>query len=434
MSLKSLKHYRRGDVIMTSKPLVYVVVDQMKSKLCDYCLALKSSLMSCDVCKQMFYCNKICQQNDWSYHCLECPIFANNPHMTFSTKIIIRLWLMITADETICDKEYDLPNGQSLNLNDMKVNGDLEDDIVGLVDDIDTDLSQDINIKDMAVIQFQDLVETITECQLEIDLAQLWKLFTRVWSNVLKIDVYESSIAYNAYGLYVEMSSLGHSCEPNACYVSYGTRLQVRAIKPIKPSEKITISYIDIANPQPIRQQLLKSYFISCDCLKCQIDSESKVNYEKFHKLNEELDKEIALNEDIDDDKYQSLVIAEKLVPLYESIYGDFYPELSLFLIKYLRIMLSNVSHTKTVVNQNFLSFVLRSVRITHGVDHKIYRKVAVVRNITLLELESNADKVLKELKQKPTSSLKKLIYGFFFPFIIVLIFYCNFDLFSKQI
>ena len=405
---------------MTAKPLVYVVVDDMKSKLCDYCLSPKSSLMSCNVCKQMFYCNKICEQNDLTHHSLECHTFANTPNMSSATKIMMRLSFMVNNDPTLILKSYGLPNGQYLNLDEMKVNGDLDKDIVQLMDETDEESQENLSIKDMAVIQFKALVEKFSESQLNADLTQLWHLFTRLWSNVLNIDVYESNNASNAYGLYIELSALSHSCEPNACYVSYGTRLQVRAIKPIKPNERITISYIDIANPRPIRHQLLQSYFISCDCLKCQLNSDSGHEYEEFTKLNEELNEAIATTED-EEEKEDPLIIAENLVPLYDSIYGDFYPEFSLFLVKYLRIMLLNVIQSKSVFNRELVSFVLRSVRITHGVDHKIYRKVPVVRNITLLDLESDTDDVEKSLKQKPTSGLTKVFYGFL-PFIMLLI------------
>jgi len=409
----------------------------MKSKLCDYCLAAKSSLISCGVCKQMFYCNQICEQNDLSLHSLECHTFANTPNMTAATKIMVRLWLMVSKDSTLAFKSYGLPNGQYLNLDELKVNGDLDEDIVKLMDEMteDEESPENISIKDTAVLQFKALVETFTESQLKVNLAQLWRLFTRLWSNVLNIDVYQSNSRHNAYGLYIELSALSHSCEPNACYVSYGTRLQVRAIKPIKPNDVITISYIDIANPKAIRQQLLQSYFISCHCLKCELNSDSTQEYEEFQKLSEELDKAIASSEHMDDDKYESLLIAEKLVPFYESIYGDFYPDLSLFLVKYLQIMLLNVIQTKCDgISREFLTYAFRSVRITHGVDHRIFRKVPIVRNITLLDLESDCDEVLKTLKQKPTSGLKRAIFGFLMPFIMVFIFYRNFDLFSKQL
>ena len=419
---------------MTSKPMVFVVADSMKGGLCDSCLAAKPSLTACKVCQQMFYCNKICQQNDWSLHRLECHTFANTPRMPSATKIMIRLWFMTQNDQSLEFKTYSLPNGQYLSLNELKVNGYLDEDIVKLLEDSDkysVNLNEDIPIKDMAIIQFKALVEVFNESLLNVDLAQLWNLFIRVWSNVLKIDVFESDNTDNAYGLFVELSSLEHSCEPNACYVSYGSRLQVRAIQPIKPNDKITISYVDIANPKDVRQDHLKSYFLECFCKRCRTDDEvSDEDYREFQRLNALLNEEISRSEYINGDKL--IAISEQLVPYYEAIYPDFYPDLSLFLMKYLRVMLKNVVKTKAKVNREFLDYVVKSVRITHGVDHKIYRKVTLIGGITLSDLSSDADHVLKSLRRKSSHSYGLFVSAVFVPSLLFIFYYLH--LFLKQI
>lgn len=347
---------------------------------------------------------------------------------------------MSQNDKNLEFKSYSLPNGQYSSLSELKVNGDLDEDIVKLIEETDQksiELNEDIPINDMAILQFKALVEVFNESLLDVDLAQLWSLFIRVWSNVLKIDVLESDNADNAYGLFVEVSSLDHSCQPNACYVSYGTRLQVRALEPIKPNETITISYIDLANSKAVRRDQLKSYFLECFCPRCMSDEESEEStlseeeYEEFHELNALFNQGISLSEHIDGDKQNLLSIGEKLVPYYESIYGQFYPDLSLFLFKYLRIMLKNVVKTRAKINHQFVDHVLKSVRVTHGVDHKIYRKVALIGNVTLADLETDAEQVIKSLMRKSSHVYGVFVSAVFVPTLLFVFYYLH--LFLKQ-
>ncbi|XP_054160372.1 N-lysine methyltransferase SMYD2-A-like [Oppia nitens] len=449
-TMKSLKHYRRGDVIMTVRPLVYVVADQMKGRICDYCLTARPSLMSCSDCEQQLYCNQICQHNDWDYHRLECPTLAYSPTIKSAEKLMIRLWLAIQDNRDIVDKQYPLPNGQYLSLNDLKVNNDFDKDLFLFGSDetqlneilsevieavSDEDLDENISMKDKALIQFKSLVETFNECKIHFDLYTLWQLFLKVWSNVLTIDVLDFDNEECAYGLFIESASLNHSCEPNACYVSYGTRLQVRAIKPIKPNDEIFISYIDLANDTSVRQKMLKSFHVICDCLKCRNNtSDSNIDYSLFHKLNNDFGHKFFTLMNVKNGLTSSIAelisIADELVPYYDNIFPDFYPQKSLYLVKYLKLILLNVIETKTAaINREFVAFVLKNVSITHGVDHKIYRKVCVVRHITLLDLESDTDHMLQTLKSKPISALKKYTIYSIILVILCFIFYNNFDL-----
>ncbi len=419
-SIIASKKYKSGDIIMRSKPLVQVIVDQMKSLLCDNCLNYNSSLMSCSLCEQMFYCNQFCQQNDWSYHRLECHLFKTNPNLTSSTIIIIRLWLMLTTDKSLSTKEFCLPSGQKVCLNDIKIN--INEDINSVIDS--TNQTKDLNnfsIKELAVFQFKLLVEKFVEFKLEPDLKLLWLLFVRVWSNVLRIDVIDSDSDHNAYGLFIEASFLNHSCEPNAGFVNYGNELQVRAMKTIKPNEEITISYIDLAQSKSCRALSLKSHFIECKCFKCRLNSDSNIDYKAFHELNNEFSQLLKFGKENYSQELCS--IASKLFPLYQSIYVNYNPDLSLFLVKYLKVLLTNVMlNNEQNINQNFIDFVIKNVKKTHGIDHKLFRKIPLINDITLLDLESNSTEVIKKLKSKPTSKIKTFIFRALVLLVILLI------------
>lgn len=68
------KPVKRGDVLLTSKPFVYLVSSSLKSLYCDYCLAKKgrNGLQRCSGCRLEHYCGKECQAAAWGLHRLEC--------------------------------------------------------------------------------------------------------------------------------------------------------------------------------------------------------------------------------------------------------------------------------------------------------------------------------------------------------------------------
>jgi SET and MYND domain-containing protein len=63
---------------------------------------------------------------------------------------------------------------------------------------------------------------------------------------------------------------LNHSCDPNAVVGFDQGTIFVKALRPIKDGEQISISYIDNTNPFAVRQkELLDRYFFNCTCSKC---------------------------------------------------------------------------------------------------------------------------------------------------------------------
>lgn len=94
-------------------------------------------------------------------------------------------------------------------------------------------------------------------------------------------------------GLFIEGSSLDHSCRPNATQVCVGSRMEVRATRDIDTDkDEIFVSYVDLMLPTPMRRSKLKrGYFFDCNCENCSnrgLDAmyvkfcELKVTYKKF--------------------------------------------------------------------------------------------------------------------------------------------------------
>lgn len=74
-----------------------------------------------------------------------------------------------------------------------------------------------------------------------------------------------------ASGIFPRGAILNHSCDPN-CILNYDRGIQViRTIKPVSKGEELFHSYTDICQPTSIRQsRLMETYFIRCDCERCQ--------------------------------------------------------------------------------------------------------------------------------------------------------------------
>jgi SET and MYND domain-containing protein len=59
---------------------------------------------------------------------------------------------------------------------------------------------------------------------------------------------------------------MNHACEPNALVFYEGRQLRVRALRPLRAGEEITMNYTDPKAHVLTRQPALKTFFIDCKC------------------------------------------------------------------------------------------------------------------------------------------------------------------------
>ena len=98
------------------------------------------------------------------------------------------------------------------------------------------------------------------------------KLFCLGDKSILNIFSTNSFTITKKYcGLYVNISRINHSCDPNACYNNNGcTEKQVTAMRKIQVGEEITISYISSNwDIRQIRHEELSSWQFQCHCSVC---------------------------------------------------------------------------------------------------------------------------------------------------------------------
>ena len=208
-------------------------------------------------------------------------------------------------------------------------------------------------------------------------------------------------------GVFLEASVFDHSCEPNAAFVTdshpiNGVHGQVRAIKKIKDGERVLINYIDIKlSTFDRRMKLHHQYYFSCDCGRCSLRTpisaaksdnvEQKIrdNHEldaisvEIKTLDEEFDNIVGSEAESDQDKRdwkRAYYIAMKSFELYEKIYGQFHPDLTVQLFRVIRTRML-ITDEGNNYHQNFdptLQILVKKlaseISVTHGNNHTLFR------------------------------------------------------------
>jgi hypothetical protein len=202
-----------GNIIIDCKPLLHVIKDEYKGIHCDQCLKKIDSLKKCSICKQFYYCDKNCQTIDWKIsHKIECNLFSNpnydSNHFSWRETLLLRLWLQIKSNETFVTKRYQLFDSSNVCLNDIEVN----------VKDSRLDIER--------MVAFRLLCTHFNAIGLKFDRKELfhWFCFVSTNSSINAILYYSNHLFCIpiAVGIYIQISCLRHSCNPNSAIVTNG--------------------------------------------------------------------------------------------------------------------------------------------------------------------------------------------------------------------
>ena len=263
----------------------------------------------------------------------------------------MRLWLLLTGKQEIRDKQYVLFNAKTRCFNDLKTH----------VDEVKKDEKR-MKFFDKMCMRFESW-------GIEFDKEDLFMIFCRICINsfsILNEDLNEIGTA-----LYIQASVFDHSCVPNAAPVFNGINLQIRALKRINDDEEICINYIDLKmNRNTRHEKLMEQYYFECKCLKCETNSDAEIDYAKVKDFDQQFDKLISDG----NDWYQAYHVGIDTVPLYKLIYGDFHPDLTVQLIRIVKVVLL----IDDIIDRNEIISLItkseKSLRITHGINHSLYK------------------------------------------------------------
>ncbi|CAG2101261.1 unnamed protein product [Medioppia subpectinata] len=265
MSPKLSKPLSPGDVITEDMPIIHVLAIEFKDWYCDNCLKKSDQMKNCSKCLRFHYCCEECQKNDWKYHKNECPLYQKKwstlEAANMRTRFMLRLYLSVQNIPTFATEKHRLFDGSDVSLNDLK------------------DKTIDSN-GDKSVLK--KICKVFMKCGIKFGREELEE-----WLALMSGRWYDIQCGRPGYvetvatGLYLQTSTLKHSCRPNSCCISRfnGHVIELRAMRSIAPGEEITISRVDLMLNKSQRQKALKSIFIDCECEKCVAISDRNVNY-----------------------------------------------------------------------------------------------------------------------------------------------------------
>jgi len=264
-------------------------------------------------------------------------------------RLLLRLWLIWRQDKTLFDKQHQLIDGSSRCFNEM----------MSHLEQIKADTDR--------ITFFEKICHNFRSCEIEYDKTQLLLLFCRVCVN--SFSILNEDLNEIGTGIYIESSVFDHSCLPNAAPVFNGISLDIRAIKNIPAGQSIRINYVDLkANKDKRQTQLRRQYYFDCKCEKCESISDANIDFSLVKRLDVELDELIANG----NDWHQAYSIGVKSIPVYHQIYGDYHPDISVQLMRVVKI---GVLIQEDVDRNQLMDLFLhlqKSLSITHGPKHQL--------------------------------------------------------------
>ncbi|KAK5418117.1 hypothetical protein LTR06_001866 [Exophiala xenobiotica] len=225
------------------------------------------SLQRCSGCKVVRFCDKICQKQAWSYHRLECKLYARlYPRILPSNvRAMVRLLKQQKAGQIPPEEWMHLLSLTSHADDISRAGGERWENLSLMTQGIQAYSGSD---------QSPELILRLL-CTLTINSFTL----TNFLSEPMGL------------ALHPRTSQFNHSCRPNA-FVRFDVfkgesapqksgrhHISVHALRQIQEGEEITLGYVDGTYPFEKRQQELKErYFFTCSCELCTKERETAAN------------------------------------------------------------------------------------------------------------------------------------------------------------
>ncbi|EEB07565.1 histone lysine methyltransferase Set6 [Schizosaccharomyces japonicus yFS275] len=252
----------RGECLLEKRLDLYVLNNELLNEACSYCCSQTKPTKRCAACKQVHYCSKICQKQDWSMHKLECKALRNastNGLLPTVCRLLIRLYSQTQKDQSLfadCkDHEAEIQHN--------------------------TALWSDAELISSAASHY-------TEAR---DVNAFLSLFCKLSINAMSL----VTPAFDAIGTCMDstLARINHSCQPNCVFMVEGATARLVALQTLQKGDFVHISYVDTTLPYNVRtNELQQKYFFTCTCQKCmeearRSDNEHGVTYVSLEKASQ---------------------------------------------------------------------------------------------------------------------------------------------------
>ncbi|KAG8097903.1 hypothetical protein GUJ93_ZPchr0013g37585 [Zizania palustris] len=190
-------------------------------------------------------------------------------------------------------------------------------DNYNLVDALESHISEVNKYQKEIHAQMANVVQMILP-SLELDHNAITHTFSKFSCNAFTIC--DPQLKPVGTGLCLVISTINHSCAPNAIVIFEGRTAYLRAVQPIANNEEVLISYIDTAAPTVKRQYYLKPYYFSCTCPRCEKDSEEDALLEGYRCKDQKCDGILLPNSDYSEAASMYKIVEEQERKLYHTL------------------------------------------------------------------------------------------------------------------
>lgn len=237
----------RGSVALTERPFCFVLSGKRALTCCDYCFM--PATLRCTKCRAVRYCSVSCQRSAWKWalHRGECDFLASAAKeraVVDNVRLCLRMaWRMREreGDDVLCV---------------------LDRETLRRMEELATQCRDSQHYVELGtVLAARSLVW--------MEPAAVTKLLIVLQTNAMRIPDGNTG-APLAVGLYAFGSAANHACAPSAIALFSKCALELVVCRQLAAGEPITVGYIDVRIPRPIRRFLLyDSWNFDCACQTC---------------------------------------------------------------------------------------------------------------------------------------------------------------------
>lgn len=261
-----------GQVILSNAPLMLVAHDAKQH--CSNCFQTPPT-KRCSACRQVWYCTRQCQVQDFPLHRMEC-----QGDLPTDARLLIRTFVKLCQtnhQDASCQLATSTGSGVHIcsrhHFFQLQPSMPLDHHEMEIVSMAKTCLQrQSKRLIEWGITSNNKTNDDDDDDELSLELKAI---LCRFRSN--NFGIVDSMVRVIASGIYPLGALLNHSCAPN-CLLRYTKTgvLQVVAARDIPEGEELTHSYVELVAPTPTRQLRLKQHYgFDCNCVRCQSSSSS---------------------------------------------------------------------------------------------------------------------------------------------------------------
>ncbi|KAM3727877.1 Histone-lysine N-methyltransferase SMYD3 [Dirofilaria immitis] len=244
--------------LVEEMPLAHVVDSKFIDKICAYCMVPvwernnEEKLSRCGGCKFAYYCSIKCQKKDWFIHKIECSYLSSvAPRVPESIPRLIGRIIRILQHSGDKNPAF---------------NGRIFASLKSHMGDVEKDEE-----KRNGFIAIAHVIKDYLPSGEMPSSTEIFDIFCKVLVNALVIT--DSCLNRIGLALYLGLSALDHSCNPDAFIIFNGTKAILRSLNKniTEYNDNLRIPYCDLLDLTSTRcETLQKQHNFVCNCEICQ--------------------------------------------------------------------------------------------------------------------------------------------------------------------